>query len=117
MNTQDATIRPIMSNRKICSVDECKIVAHARGYCRKHYGQIWRKGRVTTDAEAKLVGQKYRGDARERLKSLVRELERAESMYDMVIGLEGRLKWHRKMEEVKADIRKIDNNYFANPTL
>ena len=116
MNTQDAT-RTSMTSRKICSVDECEVETHARGYCRKHYGQIWRKGRIT-DADAKSAhSQKYRGDARERLKSLVRELERAESMYDMVIGLEGRLKWHRKMEEVKADIRKIDNNYFANPTL
>ena len=103
-----------MASRKICSVDECENKAHARGYCRKHYGQIWRKGRITTDADAEsALGRKSRDD-RERLKALARELRRAENMYDMVVGFEGRIKWRREMEAVKAEIRKIDDDYFAN---
>lgn len=103
-----------MASPKICSVDECDNRAHARGYCRKHYGQIWRKGRITTDADAESAVSRKSRDDRERLKALERELRRAENMYDMVVGFEGRIKWRREMEAVKAEIRKIDTDYFAD---
>ena len=35
-------------------------------------------------------------------------------MYDMVVGFEGRIKWRREMEAVRAEIRKIDTDYFSS---
>ncbi len=94
-----------MAGQKICSVAECGNRAHARGYCRKHYGQVWRKGRITTDTDAASNGGRKSRDERERLKALTRELRRAQNMYEMVVGFEGRIKWRREIEAVKAEIR------------
>jgi hypothetical protein len=103
-----------MASLKVCSVEGCDNKAHARGYCRKHYGQIWRKGKITSDAEGGAAVSRKSRDELERLKALERELRRAENMYDMVVGFEGRLKWRRELEAVKDEICKIDANYFAD---
>ena len=34
-----------------CAVDGCENRAHARGHCKKHYGQIWRGGKVRSGEE------------------------------------------------------------------
>lgn len=44
----------------------------------------------------------------ERLRALERELRKAEHMYDVVVGYEGRVKWRREMDAVKAEIMKIE---------
>ena len=48
-----------------------------------------------------------KGDARERLRSLERELRRAQQMYDIVVGFQGRIKWRREIEGVQTEIRKV----------
>ena len=29
-----------------CIVEGCPNTSHAKGYCRRHYGQIWRRGTI-----------------------------------------------------------------------
>ncbi|HEY3320645.1 MAG TPA: hypothetical protein VGP72_09285 [Planctomycetota bacterium] len=43
----------------------------------------------------------------DRLKTLERELRKAQQMYDVVIGFQGRIKWRREMEAVQYEIRKL----------
>ena len=102
-----------MAEQKICQVSGCDSKAHARGYCRRHYGKIWRKGRVQEQETASVSNGSSR-DELERLRALEREFRRAEQMYKVVIGYEGRLKWRREMDDVKAEILKIDRSYFKN---
>jgi len=43
----------------------------------------------------------------DRLKALERELKKAQQMYEVVVGFQGRIKWRREMEAVQYEIRKI----------
>ena len=98
------------SSRKfrICSVSGCSSTVHAKGYCRRHYGQIWRRGEMVKDPEWNAARDAYpRGDDRERLRALERELKRAENMYNRVVGFEGRSRWRREMADVRAEIQRI----------
>ena len=92
-----------------CKVEGCENRVHAQGYCRKHYGQMWRKGRIYADGEnttAKKTAAQRR-DETDRMRALERELHRAEMMYNNVIGFEGRLKWRREMAEVKQEMTRL----------
>jgi hypothetical protein len=55
-----------------------------------------------SEAEARL-----RGDHYERLRALERELKKAQQMYDVVVGFQGRIKWRREIEAVEVEIRKL----------
>lgn len=100
-----------MAYESKCMVQGCDNRVHAKGYCRKHYGQIWRKGRIYTQkdiAPVKKLGAKpqHRDDT-DRMRALERELRRAEMMYKNVIGFEGRLKWRREIVEVKKEMTRL----------
>ncbi len=100
-----------MTHETKCMVQGCENRVHAKGYCRKHYGQIWRKGKIYTQKEAgasKKVGMKAtQRDDTDRMRALERELRRAEMMYKNVIGFEGRLKWRREIVEVKKEMTRL----------
>ncbi len=100
-----------MTHETKCMVQGCENRVHAKGYCRKHYGQIWRKGKIYTQKDsgsAKKAGLKaaHRDDT-DRMRALERELRRAEMMYKNVIGFEGRLKWRREIVEVKKEMTRL----------
>jgi hypothetical protein len=91
-----------------CMVEGCYAPIHAKGYCRRHYGQIWRKGEISpARIEHDSASRSTRADM-ERLRALERELKKAEHMYQVVVGYEGRVKWRREMDAVKAEIMKIE---------
>lgn len=105
-----------MAKPQQCCVEGCTNKAHAKGYCRKHYGQIWRKGRINpekkpTDEEDDF-GMASRADT-DRMRALERELAKAEHMYKHVVGFEGRLKWRKEMEAVKKEILRLKDTYAA----
>jgi hypothetical protein len=43
----------------------------------------------------------------DRLKALERELKKAQQMYEVVVGFQGRIKWRREIEAVQHEIRKL----------
>ncbi len=100
-----------MTHETKCMVQGCENRVHAKGYCRKHYGQIWRKGKIYTQKDlgaAKKSGLKTaQRDDTDRMRALERELRRAEMMYKNVIGFEGRLKWRREIVEVKKEMTRL----------
>jgi len=98
-------IRPEKAKRQMatevkCTVAGCGKRMHAKGYCRQHYGQIWRKGDIYV---AKVVEKPPPKNDSDRVRALERELERAEIMYQNVIGFEGRLKWRREIAALRKD--------------
>ena len=94
-----------------CTVPGCDNRIHAKGYCRKHYGQIWRKGKIYAqqdEAPPRLEAERpISRDDTDRMRALERELRRAEMMYRNVIGFEGRLKWRREIVEVKKEMTRL----------
>jgi len=96
---------------KKCIVPGCTNRTHAKGYCRKHYGQIWRRGEIIPDdgrAREERNPQTSIRDHQERLRALERELRKAQHLYESVIGFEGRLRWRREVEAVKVEIDKVN---------
>jgi hypothetical protein len=95
-----------MQKSQNCVVADCPNHAHAKGYCRRHYGQMWRRGMIyepgTRRAESE--GQ---GDGADELGRAEHELEKAKAMYDAVVGFEGRMKWRKKIAEAQEAIRLL----------
>ncbi len=96
-----------MASTTVCRVPGCGNKSHAKGYCRKHYGQIWRRGKIVTEEGAAEDLQDGPRDETDRMRALERELRRAEMMYSHVVGFEGRLKWRREIDEVKAEMKRL----------
>lgn len=98
-----------------CVVPGCASPQHAKGYCNTHYGQMWRKGEISPEKKSKSKNikdaaktlEKRRRDRQERLDTLQREFNRARSMYEIVVGFEGRMKWRKEMDSVKEEIEKL----------
>src|ERR1043165_4842067 len=91
-----------------CIVEGCPNASHAKGYCRRHYGQIWRRGTIYNDTPKENTTAPESDMRRDdRLRALERELRKAQQMYDVVVGTPGRIKWRREMEAVQHEIRKI----------
>ena len=81
---------------------------HARGYCRRHYSQLWRGRRSGSSDETKRSPHReHIHDDPERIRALERELKKAEHMYEVVVGFEGRVKWRREMEAVRDELRRL----------
>ena len=94
--------------RKRCAVPGCNSPVHARGYCRRHYSQLWRGRRSGSADEAKPSARvQHIHDDPERIRALERELKKAEHMYEVVVGFEGRVKWRREMEAVREELRRL----------
>jgi len=97
-----------MPRAACCIVEGCQSQSHAKGYCRRHYGQIWRRGTIYNDSPKESTTAPESGMRRDdRLRALERELKKAQQMYDVVVGYQGRIKWRREMEAVQHEIRKI----------
>jgi hypothetical protein len=97
-----------MDKRRRCAVPGCKAPMHARGYCRRHYSQLWRGRRSdSSDEHRPVTPREHIHDDPERIRALERELKKAEHMYEVVVGFEGRVKWRREMEAVRAELRRL----------
>lgn len=92
-----------------CVVESCPNPSHAKGYCRRHYGQIWRRGMIydTTKRQKEEDEPLGRRDDVERLRALERELQKAQQMYEVVVGFEGRIKWRRQILAVQEEIHRL----------
>jgi hypothetical protein len=92
-----------------CIVEGCPNPSHAKGYCRRHYGQIWRRGTIydTTKRQREEDEPLGRRDDVERLRALERELQKAQQMYEVVVGFEGRIKWRRQILAVQQEIHRL----------
>lgn len=93
-----------------CIVEGCPNPSHAKGYCRRHYGQIWRRGMIydTSKRQRDEDESLLRRDDLERLRALERELQKAQQMYEVVVGFEGRVKWRRQIVAVQEEIRRLN---------
>ena len=69
-----------MAEQRCCQAPDCANPVHARGYCRRHYGRIWRREKRGAG------GNSEDREKRDRLRALERELLRARQMYDVVVG-------------------------------
>jgi len=97
-----------MAKGRVCCVAGCDGLVHAKGYCRRHYGQVWRKGRINPDENngGSRAATPASADS-DRMRALERELRKAQHMYRQVVGFEGRLKWRKEMEAVRKEIDRL----------
>ena len=72
-----------------CSTRNCHVGVFAKGLCKKHYAIMWR-----IHAEA------HRDD------SIESRLEKARQAYDLVTGLENRIRWRREISELEKQLKE-----------
>jgi hypothetical protein len=85
-----------MKPKPKCSVDGCAKTSHAKGYCRRHYSQMYRKGHIYPVVGLCGIDE-----------SIVREirstkLERAKEAYASACGVQARIFWRRELEALEA---------------
>jgi hypothetical protein len=80
---------------KRCSVHGCPNNAHSRGYCGRHYGRIWRGRPVDGPAYQQSAPSSFN------LQSLERQLADARRSHDLVVGLEGKMRWRHRIQELE----------------
>jgi hypothetical protein len=97
-----------MIREQNCKVPGCPTPAHARGYCRRHYGQMWRNGQITPDTGVPKTERSAPGPVGLQISGLRSCLGEAESIYERVTGLPNRLRWARRIRELKAQIEQLD---------
>jgi hypothetical protein len=90
-----------------CTVEGCPNPGHAKGYCRKHYGQVWRYGRVGLKRDREPVRERSGGEMGDEIRSVERELQVAQQMYEHVIGYQGRIRWAGKIREARAALERL----------
>lgn len=97
-----------MEDKRPCTVEGCPNELHARGYCKKHYGHIWRYGRIIPEDELQ-KGQTNSSPAV--LDVLIRdcksELTRAQETYKIAIGLECRMRWHKTIIALEERLAEL----------
>ena len=89
-----------MGTKPYCSADGCPRKVYARGLCRVHLGISPGTGR----GAARQTGSGNGTALAQRMRALERELHRAEQMYRVVVGAEGRLRWRREINSVKDQL-------------
>jgi hypothetical protein len=92
-----------------CSVQGCRSNAHALGYCRCHYGRIWR-GKP-------LCGPACKQDAPPsfNLQSLERQLADARRNHDLVVGIEGKMRWRHTIQNLEQVLNQnLNRNLHAS---
>jgi hypothetical protein len=85
-----------------CSVEGCGNPAHAKTYCRRHYGQYWRKGRIVPDDETNLKGEeKEQMQSFESNKAILRQWHHIRKLYELVVGHQGRMRYRKELMELE----------------
>ena len=99
----------ILNRDRECNVNGCQTPVHAKGYCQKHYTQVWCKGEISTVASSRRTADRSRADLHDRLRVLERELRKVEEMYNQVVGVESRVRWRREITAVRDEIDRIQH--------
>jgi hypothetical protein len=84
-----------------CTV--CGRIEYAGGFCRGHYMQLWRYGRITS-RELRGRQQPKEPDEREELE---KELYEAERVYALVVSLAQRIRWRVRIVNIKLRLEEI----------
>lgn len=93
-----------------CTVEGCDRSAHAKGYCRRHYGQVWRKGRIQPDDEKDLKDEEKEAmRSFESNRALLREWRNVKELYERVVGFHGQMRYRQQLLDIErqASIRGL----------
>ena len=80
-----------------CSIFGCSKTAHAKGYCRAHYGRLWRTG---TPFGGMRDGRPIEEENRD-LGNLEFALKEAQKIYPLVVGLSSRIFWKHRIAQLQ----------------
>ncbi len=89
---------------KMCIIEGCNKKSHSKGYCRRHYGQLWRNGKITVGQEPAVPVVHEVSEAM--LCTLQNELENLNACYSNIVGFKGRIRWRRRINEVQTLLEK-----------
>ena len=99
-----------MSAKKIpCQVPNCPNLAHSKGWCKRHYSQIHRHGKILSINEERAKRLKRaKGDPLvDRILSAKRELARVSQAYNAAMGPARRI-WSEQKQNLELEIATME---------
>lgn len=89
----------------ICAVEFCEKPVLCKNYCRKHYNQQYRLGYVISEGNQNRPPL-VKTDSSYYLRQLRREYQLAKEHYELIVGVEGRKRWRKVMNNLIAQAAK-----------
>jgi hypothetical protein len=88
--------------KKLCCVEACPRVAFAKGYCRRHYAQMWRKGCIyDTTPKFKLENDRV---------AIERSLAEERKLYDLVCTFSSRLYHRARIVQLEEQLKGVSSH-------
>lgn len=91
-----------------CRIEQCKNRVHARGYCHKHYGILYRRGKLDDAPTSLSAVVRLRTQTRDEVKHLKRQLDHTREAYQNAISLEARIFWSREVKLIEYKLGVIN---------
>lgn len=89
-----------------CVVNDCPHPEHAKGYCRMHYLQVWRYGRIGRRRPVR-AAEVLVEHTTDEVRAAERVLSQAQQMYEVVVGFEGKMRWASRIREARANLEAL----------
>lgn len=89
-----------------CLVIDCGNNAYVRGHCRKHYRQLLMCGRIAPKRGALIVDGKALSRCERTLRHMAEELEEAKRLYELVVSVEARIRWMKKIRILEEQLEQ-----------
>lgn len=87
---------------RTCKEDGCTAPAKSKGYCGRHYRQLWRYSHVLQE------GIKNDTVTRENIISLKSEYKRVLDIYNNVNGVDSRIRWRKVLDKLVQEAKNIN---------
>jgi len=84
-----------------CKVKNCDKRVLAKGYCQRHYMQIWRKG-----SSAQIMKEKEMSPD---LLNIIHAIKEAEKIYDQASTIQARLHWRDRINKLNVEKEELEN--------
>jgi len=85
----------------VCVMGGCDNPKYARGFCKKHYLRLWRRGDFGSSSKIKRVKEW------ESPSILKRALKRAKEMFSVSRDLEKRVYWRREIVALREELKEV----------
>lgn len=93
--------------KRTCVVEGCDKPEHAKGYCKRHYGQIWRNGCIIEDCNPS--ERKESEEKREEYFKKMQYLNKYKKLlheYNIVVGYKNRIHYRQEITQLIEEAQK-----------
>ena len=105
--TED-TVKSKKGNKKwknrteICIIASCTKFAYCKNLCRRHYGQIWRYGKLLDENDDRAPIEIYR------IEQAKIDVNTAKKTYAIAVGTKALMRWKEEVIKLEEELRELE---------